>query len=291
MDRLSPPGHAALVQPTAPVRPVPAGACDCHAHIFGPFDRFPLPAQPLAKALWAPFDNYREMLSRIGFERAVLVQPSAYGEDDRALIDALRRRPAETRGISVKTASVTDADLDVLHTAGVRGLRFNQLVGRETAIGFADLFALAPRLSELGWHAQIYAGCDELAAQLPALLKLRIPLVFDHLARVGPGRRAVSDPAFQTILNALRGGSVWIKLTAYRNGAAKDSFEDVRPFHDAFVAANPDRMVWGTDWPFLSADPNPPDAGRLVDTVTDWVGDEGLMEKILTTNPSMLYGF
>ncbi|MGZ5852263.1 MAG: amidohydrolase family protein [Hyphomicrobium sp.] len=277
--------------PSRPRWPLPANACDCHAHLFGPFDRFPVPAEPNSKSVLAPFDDYRRMLDAVGFTRAAVVQPSAYRQDCRALLSALRQDSKRLRGVAIKDRHVSDRELSDLHDAGVRGLRFNELVGRGSSIGIGEFEHLAPRLRELGWHAQIYAACEGIAAALPALLSHRIPVVIDHLARVGPSERTIDDPAFQAVLAALKDGGIWIKLTAYRNGRNPPCFDDVRVFHDAFVNANPDRLLWGSDWPFLSALDDPPDTGRLLDVLGDWVSDAAVRRKILVTNPETLYGF
>jgi predicted TIM-barrel fold metal-dependent hydrolase len=231
------------------------------------------------------------MLDRVGFSRAVVVQPTAYGQDDRAMLDALERNGGFFRGISTRDHTVSERDLVSLHDAGVRGLRFNELVGSTTAIGLDELSLLAPRLKELGWHAQVYATCDRIAEALPTLLSYRVPLVFDHLARVGPSERPLDDPAFRAVLHALKGGDIWIKLTAYRNGRNPPAFDDVRKFHDAFVEANHERLLWGSDWPFLSRMNDPPDTGLLLNVFGDWVQDDTIRRKILVDNPEALYGF
>ena len=207
------------------------------------------------------------------------------------MLAALKTDPHRLRGIAAKDRSVTDQELGNLHAQGVRGLRFNELVSPGAGITPAELPHLAPRLRELGWHAQIYATCDEIAAGLKDWLRHGVPLVFDHLARVGPGRRELNDPAFERLLGALREGNIWIKLTAYRNGLNRPAFDDVRKFHDALVKANPDRLIWGSDWPFLSMSAAPPDLGGLLDVFADWVSDEATRRKILAENPAKLYGF
>jgi 2-pyrone-4,6-dicarboxylate lactonase len=283
--------NLALMRAARPKFALPAGACDCHAHIFGPFDRFPLPADCDSKWAFAPALRYFELLRRLGVERSVLVQPSAYRTDCSALLDALGVAPDAARGVAVKDRTVSDDELQRLGGAGVRGLRFNELVGGSSAIGLSELVVLAPRLRELSWHAQIYAACDALAAMLPSLERLRVPCVFDHLARIGPPARPLDDPAFKRILDALREGAIWVKLTAYRNSQLPPSFADVRPFHDALVAANEDQVIWGSDWPFLSAREKPPVFGDMLDRLGDWTTDAKLREKILSLNPARLYGF
>lgn len=269
---------------------MPRGACDCHAHIFGPFDRFPLDPRAGGKAKFAPDGAFIARLAETGFERAVIVQPTAYGFDHRALLAALSGKQSRFRGIAVAAHATSDAQLAAYRDAGIRGLRFNALVGTHALCGLDNVPLLADRMRQLGFHAQLYATCDELSEQLPRLLRLDVPIVIDHLARVGPGSREVGDPAFQNLLDMLRDGQVWIKLTAYRNSNNID-FEDIRPFHDALIAANEDRLVWGSDWPFLSRMDNPPDYAALVEKFGDWVSDASIRQKILTTNPARLYGF
>ena len=280
-----------LSEPTRPRLPVPANACDCHAHIFEAVSDIPLPQPQHAKSKLAPFDVYAGMLERIGFTRAVLVQPTAYGADHRALLRGLAKAKGRMRGVAVQPAGVSDASLDDLHAAGVRGLRFNQLVGGGNNVETDQLAEFASRLRERGWHAQIYATCDYLAEVLPHLLRLDVPIVVDHLARVGPGERSLDDRAFRYVRDVLREGQIWLKLTTYRNSNHPGIYTDMRPFHDAFVAANADRLLWGSDWPYLSAGEAPPDTGELVDLMSGWVSDTELRRKILSDNPQALYGF
>ena len=281
-----------LLHPRKPGTALPPGACDCHAHLFEDPADVPAPSNPHAKYTLAPFAAYRSMLASVGVSRAVLVQPSAYGADHTALLKALALCPQEMRGVAVKAADVSDGELEALNRAGVKGLRFNQLVGPGSNIDTTHLPKLASRMRDLGWHAQIYATCDFLAQALPELLKANVPIVIDHLARVGPEPRSTEDPAFQYIRDSLREGRIWLKLTTYRNSRQPGVYSDMRPFHDAFVNANADRLLWGSDWPYLSTlNGAPPDTGALIDLVEDWVQDSGLRRKIFSANPAELYGF
>lgn len=281
-----------LLHPEKPKTTLPPGACDCHAHLFErPLD-VPAPSNSHAKHRLAPFWAYRAMLARVGLSRAVLVQPSAYGADHTALMNALALAPETMRGIAVKPANVSDSELEALHLAGVRGLRFNQLVGPGSNIDITHLPKLAGRMQDLGWHAQIYATCDCLAEALPGLLRADVPIVIDHLARVGPEPRTLTDDAFRYVRDVLREGRIWLKLTTYRNSREPGGYSDMRPFHDAFVAANPDRLLWGSDWPYLSTlDASPPDAGALIDLVGEWIKESDIRRKVFSANPASLYGF
>lgn len=231
------------------------------------------------------------MLDRMGFAHAVIVQPAAYDQNHQLMLNALDRSRGRFRAVGVKDPTVGDAELADMNERGFRGLRFNELVTAGEPVALGALERLAPRIRELGWHAQLYALCDRIVDLLPKLLSLRIPLVIDHCARVGPSERTTNDPAFRGLVERFKDGEFWIKLTAYRNSKTPPNIDDMRPFHEALVQANPDRVIWGSDWPYLSMLGNPPDTGRLVDHLIDWTPEEAILRKILVDNPAKLYGF
>ena len=130
-----------------------------------------------------------------------------------------------------------------------------------------------------------------LIESLDTLLSFNVPLVLDHMARITPSGRTVDDLGFQRILGLLRDGRIWVKMIVFRNSQRPDDYADIRPFHDAMVAANPDQLVWGTDWPLLNL-AKQPDPGDLLRLLDDWVdGDASLIQRILVDNPARLYGF
>lgn len=281
--------------PSRPANPMPAGACDAHAHVFGSSERFPLALASSYAPPQAPFELYREMLDRIGADRGVLVQPAPYGTDAAALTDALRRGEGRLRGIAVATAAIGDPELEALNAAGVRGLRFvemRDLSGNRFngSVGLDELPGLAPRMRELGWHAQVWGRCDDVAARLPNLVALGVPLVLDHMG-VPQVEEGPAGPSFRTLLSLVSEGRVWVKLSVCRVSQRAPDYDDARPFHDALVAANPDRLLWGSDWPFVRMGDRSPDVGRLVDLFFTWVGDETLRRTILVNNPAAIYGF
>ena len=278
-----------------PKRILPPGSWDCHTHIFGPYDRFPLAAERSYTPPPAPVEDYLAMLDRVGLEHGVLVHPSAYGLNHAALFDALSRAGSRLRGTGVATSAVTDVELAAMHGHGVRALRFVEMSGAGGkrfvgAVGLDEFAPLAPRLKELGWHAQIWTSCEALLAAAPKLLAPGIPLVLDHMARFDVAK-GVQDAAFQQLLRLLGDGRVWVKMTPQRNSKRYPDYEDVRPFHDALVRANPDRLIWGSDWPFLNMGETAPDAGHLLGLLDSWCGDDTLRRKILAENPARLYGF
>jgi predicted TIM-barrel fold metal-dependent hydrolase len=236
------------------------------------------------------------MLSRVGATRGVLIQPGGYGEDASALRAALREAGGKLRGIAAATAEISDRALAEWHADGVRGLRFVEMMapgggGRYPgSTGVDQLRPLAPRMRELGWHAEVWATVDQHAGLLPLLRTCGVPVVLDHLSGV-VAERGVDDPAFQAVLSALREGWLWVKLTLCRCSRAFPDYPDLRPFHDALVAAAPDRLVWGSDWPHLRMGDLSPDVGHLLDLFADWVGDAERRERILARNPAALYDF
>jgi predicted TIM-barrel fold metal-dependent hydrolase len=291
---MPPAANPAPAAQSRPKRPLPPGAWDCHTHIFGPYERFALAAERSYTPPPAPVEDYLAMLDRVGLAHGVLVHPSAYGLNHEALLDALERAGSRLRGTAVATSAITDAELEAMHRRGVRALRFVETGGPggqrfAGAVGLDEFPPLAPRMKALGWHAQIWATCDTVMSGGAGMFEFEVPLVLDHMARFDVAR-GVQDAAFQGLLHSIAEGSVWVKMTPARNSKRFPDYEDVRPFHDALVRANPDRLLWGSDWPYLRMGEATPDAGHLLDLLDNWCGDETLRRKILADNPARLYG-
>jgi 2-pyrone-4,6-dicarboxylate lactonase len=284
-----------LLPPELPRRPQcapPAGATDCHAHVFGPFDRFPLAHDRPYTPPEVPGERYLALLDHLGLERGVLVQPVAYKTDCRALLHALDLDPTRLRGVALIGPDVTDQELEELHRRGVRGARFSESPANLPAAGvpFEVLEKLAPRLARLGWHAQIFAPCERLTSLVKRLRPLGLPLVVDHMGYFNP-EEGIDAPDFQSLLRLLEENSIWLKLTAYRLSRAYPDYPDVTPFHDALLAARPERLLWGSDWPHVHMTRDMPDVGHLIDLFARWTPDEALRRRILVDNPATLYGF
>jgi predicted TIM-barrel fold metal-dependent hydrolase len=269
---------------------VPAGACDAHTHVFGGAE---FAAGPSPYALPdAPLAVHAAMRATLGVARAVLVQPAPYGRDPACLLDALARGGGALRGVMIADETVTDTTLEAWHAAGVRALRFVEMrapggSGRYPgSIGVEALRALAPRLRALGWQAHLWASAAQSAELLPELARLGVPLVLDHLAMPA----GVDDPAFDAVLGHLREGTVWVKATLCRVPRGGAGMEALRPLQDQLVAANPDRVLWGSDWPYVRMEPAP-DAGAMLDLFLGWLGDPELARRILVDNPAALFGF
>ena len=273
---------------------VPAGACDSHAHVFGPAERFPLaPDSPYVPPA-APVEAYLTMLDALGVARGVLVQGAPYGEDNAALLDALRSSPERLRGVALASAEITDAGLAELVAAGVRGLRFSYFPGppgRNVAtIGLEVLKALAPRMRALGMHAQVWMPCEAFVPMAEELLGLGVPLVLDHMVRVDPAR-GVGDADFVALLRLVRDEDLWVKLIPHRASGAYPDYADIAAFHAALVEVRPERMLWGTDWPFVRMGEKTPEAGHLLGLFEAWTPDAADRQRILVDNPAALYGF
>ena len=274
--------------------PLPAGAWDCHCHVFGPAARFPYAEPRSYTPEDAPLEAYLALLDRLGFAHGVLVQPSAYGRDNRAMLDALEREPRRLRGVAVGGAELTPAALRAWHAGGVRGLRANEFRrdGKpyyHNGVRLTEIEPLLSVMAELGWHLQLWIDARDLPDLMPALARVPVPVVVDHMGRM-EHRHGVAHPGFQALVRAVGEGRLWAKLSGtYRLGATAPDYEEARPFHDALVAANPRRLVWGTDWPHPRPEGPVPDAARLLGVFLDWTGDAGLRHAILVDNPRRLY--
>jgi 2-pyrone-4,6-dicarboxylate lactonase len=275
-----------------PQQPLPAGAWDCHAHVFGPFDRFPVIAERRYEPPLAPAEVYFAMLDTIGFENGVIVHASAKGFEMANVADALAHRPNRLIGIAVPSPDAGDAEFRGLHDQGFRGVRVTENgnhAGRSPGtIYFDDLARIAPRLKEMGWHAQIWGRCDLVMENARALAGYGLPLMFDHLGFVDAAR-GVEGEAFQRFLAWLPTADIWVKSTPVRISKTAPDYPEARPFYEALLRAAPDRLVFGSDWPYLSLDDAPPDAGHLVDLIDSWTKDEGLRRKIFVDNPQAFY--
>ena len=267
---------------------LPAGAWDCHIHAIGDPARFPLdPRRGYTPAL-APIEHYVALMDALGIARAVLVQPSIYGTDNAAMIDALTRHPSRFRGVAVVDAHVDDATLDTLHACGVRGVRANLL--NPGGISLADAAALAPRLAARGWHLQLQIDVSAFDA-FDAVQRLSLPVVIDHFGYMAASK-GPDEPGFRRLLALVAVGRCYVKLSApYRLTAWRmDAYGAVAPLARALVAANPERLVWGSDWPHTDVREDMPDDGDLVNLLEEWAPDTAQRHAILVENPIALYG-
>lgn len=280
----------AAVTETAPNLLCPAGAADCHIHIYGPREDYPLAPTCPVPPPFAPVEAYRRLMGRLGLERVVIVQPSAYGKDNRCTLDALAELGDAARAVVVVDESVTDAELERLTGLGVRGIRFFMLPGG--VLPWDSLEPMVARVAPFGWHVQLQLDGRDLPEREAALKRLPVPLVIDHTGKylepVAP-----DHPAFRSLLNLVEGGNCWIKLSAPYETSREGPphYGDVGALAKALIRAVPERMVWASNWPHPGALADPPDDAVLLDLLLEWAGDESSRRRILTDNPAELYGF
>lgn len=270
---------------------VPARACDCHVHVYD--KRWPRVAEAALDAPDASPDDYRRWQRRIGTERVVFVTPSTYGADNTGTLRALSSFGANARGVAVIAGDESDEALAVLHAAGVRGVRLNLSLG--TLHGIEDIPAVAKRIAHLGWHMQLLMAPDRLAACASALRTLEVDIVFDHFARIGPWQVAL-HPAHALVLELLRAGRAWVKLSGGYIVSETGSVDDARldALARSYLDAAPDRVLWGSDWPHATASAGRhamPDDARQVERLAQWSSTQELLHHVLVDNPARLYGF
>jgi len=268
---------------------MPRGACDCHAHLFGPQAKYAYAANRRYTPPDATADDYIKTLRAIGVDRAVLVQPSVYMTDNTVILDALAENKFPFRAVAVVNDEVSDAELARMHKLGVRGLRLN-LRNSNGAPG--DLAPrLAARIAPMGWHLQFRINAEDFTAIGPMLRTLPVDYIIDHMGQV-PIAEGVNGTAFRAILDLTQTGRCWVKLSAPMRMSALDApYHDVTPMVHALVAAAPERLVWASDWPHTTLTSAMPNDGDLADLLPEWIPDAVTRRKILVDNPARLYGF
>lgn len=284
---------------------VPRNACDCHVHVFGPHAAFPLwPGRSYTPGE-ASIDELAALHRHLRIDRVVIVHPSPYGADNAVTLDALRIFGAKARGVAVIDENTSDAAMRDMHDAGVRGVRVNlESVGQsDPAVARRALEFAARRVRPFDWHVQTYTTLPVIAALYETIAALPVTLVVDHFGRpeaaLGP-----DQPGLEKIYALLKSGKVYVKISgAYRISKVPD-YADAAPMARAMIAANPDRIVWGSDWPhpsggkgravrdLVNVEPfRPEDEGAALNRLNGWCANRGELEKILVANPARLYDF
>jgi D-galactarolactone isomerase len=273
--------------------PIPPGACDCHVHVYepgfaaAPTATFALPVAPLA--------DYRRVQQALGLQRVVLVQPTGYGADNRCLVQALASLDGSGRGVAVVSPEVTDAELQALHDAGVRGVRFMMIPGSGGLLPWEALEPMASRLLPWGWTINLQLDGRTLSEVAPRLQRLPGKLVIDHTGKflepVPP-----SDPAFRSLLALLDAPGRWVKLSApYETSRlGPPAYGDVGALAVALLCAHPDRCLWASNWPHPNRHPRPADADLLA-LLAAWCaesgGDAALFARVLGANAAAAFDF
>ena len=284
-----------VAHPKKPRLAPPPGAWDSHAHIFGPADKFPYAPGRGYTPPDAPLERYIGLLDHLGFARGLVVQGNAHGYDNRVVLDALTRHPQRLRGVAITDTRIAPTTLREWHALGMRGLRFHLLPedpGYVRGVGLKVFEVFRKTMAELGWVMQLFCDHRVMVDAAPTLREIarEMPVIVDHMLMV-PAGKGVNEPNFQALLKLVGEGAVHVKVSAaYRLSERYPDYPDAWPFHDALVAANPERLMWGTDWPhpWVTAAAMPDD-GHLLDLLFDWTPDESVRRKILVETPERLF--
>ena len=283
---------------------VPANACDCHVHVFGGENEFPFVASRGYTPRQATPGELLTLQNALHLSRVVIVQPSVYGADNSCTLEGIRRLgPERGRGVAVIDAKTSDIELKEMHAAGIRGVRVNLETSGQSdpAVSRRNLAAAIKRVAPLGWHVQVYTRLSVVEAVHDDVLKSDVPIVFDHFggAQASGG---IAQAGFDKLLSLVASGKAYVKISGhYRSSIKAPAFDDVAPLARALIAANPDRIVWGTDWPHPHhAEPGKEmeitpsfdiDDGLALNQVARWAPTAATRRKILVDNPARLYEF
>jgi 2-pyrone-4,6-dicarboxylate lactonase len=284
--------------PAIPRFKLPAGAVDAHCHVFGPGTQFPY--APERK--YTPCDASKEQLfalrDHLGFDKNVIVQATCHGSDNRALVDALRHSDNKARGVATVKRDVSDAELQDMHAAGVRGTRFNFVKRLADFTPREVLLEIANRIAPLGWHVVVYFEAQDLPELYDFFTALPTTVVVDHMGRPDVSK-PVDGPEFELFVKMMREhDNIWSKVSCPERlslsgppalNGEQNAYRDVVPFARRLVETFPDRVLWGTDWPHPNLKDHMPDDGLLVDFIPHIAPTAELQRKLLVDNPTRLY--
>jgi len=282
---------------------VPAGAVDTHTHIHGDPAKFPFFAGRVYTPEPASPEEMAALHKALHIQRVVIVTPSVYGPDNSATLFGMKARGNDARGVAVIDDKTTESELDALGKAGIRGIRINLATSgvSDPNVGRARLEKAIERMKSRGWHIQVYADTPVVSAVKDLVPAAPMPVVFDHFG----GAQAdlgLEQPGFADLLALVKSGKAYVKISgAYRVSKLAPDYPDAAPFARALIAANPDRIIWGSDWPHPNSSSGKPateltplyqiDDGRLLNQLPVWAPDAAIRKKILVDNPVKLYGF
>jgi 2-pyrone-4,6-dicarboxylate lactonase len=284
--------------PSKPRFKLPAGAVDAHCHVFGPSSQFPYAPERKYTPCDASKDQLFALRDHLGFDKNVIVQATCHGSDNRALVDALKHSNNKARGVATVNRNVTDAELQEMHAAGVRGTRFNFVKRLADFTPREVLLEIAQRIAPLGWHVVVYFEAQDLPELYDFFTALPTTVVVDHMGRPDVSK-PVDGPEFELFIRMMREhGNIWSKVSCPErlslsgpralNGEQK-AYQDVVPFARRLVETFPERVLWGTDWPHPNLKDHMPDDGLLVDFIPQIATTPELQKKLLVDNPTRLY--
>jgi predicted TIM-barrel fold metal-dependent hydrolase len=289
---------------TTPVQfDVPERACDCHVHVFGDPSRFPFAASRTYTPESASAVELLAIHRVLHISRVVIVQPSVYGTDNSCTLDAMKRYGSAARGIAVLPSAIRSTALDNMERAGIRGVRINLGTAGDTNLDNARhrLKSAIQQIQGRNWHVQVYAALSVIAGLSDIVLASPVPVVFDHFGGA-QGAAGLQQPGFDKLLQLVKSGKGYVKISgAYRASISVPDYPDVVPLARALITANPQRILWGSDWPHPDTrsgreanDVSPPlriDDGHLLNLLATWVPEAALRNTILVDNPATLYAF
>jgi 2-pyrone-4,6-dicarboxylate lactonase len=276
--------------PSKPAFVPPPGAVDAHCHVFGPADKFPYAPERKYTPCDAPREKLFQLRDYLGFQRNVLVQATCHGSNNDALVDALEAAGGMARGVASVKADVSEAELQRLHGAGVRAVRFNFLKRLVDATPKDVFLGIAAKVARLGWHVVVYFESPDLADLTPFLVQIPTTIVVDHMGRPDV-TKGLDHPDFQRYIDLLANNTnIWTKVSCPERLTVQGlDYGDVVPYARTLVERFPDRVLWGTDWPHPNMKSHMPDDGMLVDVIPRIAPDQTARQALLIDNPMKLY--
>lgn len=268
---------------------LPHLACDCHVHVYE--DRFQLAASATFTPPKGALSDYRSVQTQLGLERVVLVQATAYGFDNGCMLEALGKLADSARGVAIVSPDISDAQLEHLHAAGVRGVRYMTIPNSGGLVSWDSIEAMSARIAPLGWIINLQLDGRDFPQRLEMIERLPSKVVIDHngkfLEPVTP-----DDPAFLALLRVLEREGRWIKLSAPYETSKRGppAYDDVSALSRALVRAHPDRCLWASNWPHPNRVP-PPSNSALLELLSDWAPEAAIRKAILVDNPAQAFGF
>ena len=283
---------------------MPENATDCHVHIFGPAQRFQYDPERVYTPADASITDLERLHETLGIGRVVVVQPSPYGSDNACTLDAVRRLGKRARAVAVIQPSISDDALEAMHRDGVRGVRLNLSTDgiAEPDAAWMRIDEIANRVASLGWHVQLHTDLAMIDALHDRLRKLRASVAIDHFGRT-VARLGVRQPGFRSLLTLVETGKAYVKLSAGYRISEDAGWNNIASIAQSLIAANPERILWGSDWPHPGAGRTagntiqetepffPIDNGLALDRLESWAGDTDTLRRILVENPTELYSF
>jgi 2-pyrone-4,6-dicarboxylate lactonase len=269
----------------------PPLACDAHCHIFGPGSKFPYAKDAAYEPPDSPFEALQKLHSILGIQRAVIVHASCHGSDMRATLDGIARSKGAYRGTAIIDEKYTEKDFQRMHDGGIRAVRFNFVKHLGGRPDMAFFHRTVERVKAMGWHLILHLDATDLLEFDGLFKRIPVPMVIDHMGRV-KAAGGLEQPAFKTLLGWMKQENFWVKVCgAERVSSMGPPFTDAVPFAQALIAAAPDRILWGTDWPHPNVGAHMPNDGDLVDLFAQMAPDPAMQRRILVENPARLYGF